>query len=434
MVAITGPQLNEGLRLKRLNIDLVQAGDIVLTARPGKVSKAIRRTTKGLVSHAMICVQHGSVIDSTSAGVQSRNLQRELFKPDERVYAFRLREPLTALQLSSLMDFARSEIGTRYSKIEAARSIIAGPRPRNSKQFCSRLVARAFASIGIPLVVDPDYCTPEELRISPLLIELKNVTETVSKEELKAWRSRPNPLALQEKSHNRILNAGRRLDSSIENFHDLHRFVQAHPQWDAHIAKVYRESGYLDLWKMDFEINPWHYDVDVMDACFPEARREEMRSACVASIREAYTGGVRFAVDLAYYRDAFAQHGLETDGQLVALYEQLVRNDQLRRDTALLWLRRHFPVDIPLHLERVVPHSDIWFSIVDRVEPRLGALARNAITKQGRSDVCSTCGDPARDYRLVNTAEAMPGVPSQRLCNDCVGMRRSFGEQLEPLS
>lgn len=38
----------------------------------------------GIVSHAMICVQHGSFIDSTADGVQARNLQRELFEVTSR--------------------------------------------------------------------------------------------------------------------------------------------------------------------------------------------------------------------------------------------------------------------------------------------------------------------------------------------------------------
>ncbi|WP_260923193.1 hypothetical protein [Novosphingobium sp. 9] len=81
--------------MKRINIDALQPGDIVLTASKSAAGKGIRATTLAVVSHAMICVQHGSVIDSTGDGVQARNLQRELFKPFERVYAFRLREQLT---------------------------------------------------------------------------------------------------------------------------------------------------------------------------------------------------------------------------------------------------------------------------------------------------------------------------------------------------
>ena len=77
--------------MKRVNGDALKAGDIVLTANRSKLSKGIRLTTRGTVSHAMICVEHWSVIDSTADGVHSKNLQREIFEDDEEVSVFRLR-------------------------------------------------------------------------------------------------------------------------------------------------------------------------------------------------------------------------------------------------------------------------------------------------------------------------------------------------------
>lgn len=80
-----------------------------------------------------------------------------------------------------------------------------------------------------------------------------------------------------------------------------------------------------------------------------------------------------------------------------------------------------------------MPHSEQWFSIVDRVEPALGQIARLSIHHMKSLEVCSACCDPAEDYLLVNAAEMMPGVPSLRLCVDCVEIRQSGGEILKPL-
>jgi hypothetical protein len=76
--------------MKRINGDVLKAGDIVLTASQSKMSKGIRLATWGTVSHAMICVEHWSVIDSTADGVHSKNLQREIFEDGEDVSVFRL--------------------------------------------------------------------------------------------------------------------------------------------------------------------------------------------------------------------------------------------------------------------------------------------------------------------------------------------------------
>lgn len=419
--------------IRRIVAERLLSGDIVLTASSGKMSAVIRRASKGEVSHAMICVQHGSIIDSTDDGVQAHNIQRKLYEADDHVVVLRLRESLDPVQLQSVLNYARSEVGTRYSKVEAARSVLGGPKPRTRKLFCSRLVARAYAAAGVNLVPDPDYCTPEALRQSTLLTEIPDMTEIVSEAELAAWARRPNPLADMRAMQNEILDVARQRDPAIENFENLDAFVQANPQWDEEIAEAYRASGYLDLWRVDYAINPWHYDLDKMEARARSGDDEGLRLYCVSTIQEFHTAGVRFAVNLAHYEGAMQVNGRRTTAQLVALYSQLVRNDQLRRDIALAWLRRHHPGDAATHLQRIEPHSPIWFSIIDRVEPRLGAIARANIQQVGSVDVCSACGDPSQDYRLVNSADAMPGVPSLRLCSDCIVIRRGSGEILVPL-
>ncbi|MDH2399071.1 hypothetical protein QCM77_03665 [Bradyrhizobium sp. SSUT18] len=70
--------------MKKLNPQRLQAGDIILTSGPNKVSKAVRRMTKSEISHAMVYVQHSSLIDATAHGVHSSNLQR-LFLEDDAV-------------------------------------------------------------------------------------------------------------------------------------------------------------------------------------------------------------------------------------------------------------------------------------------------------------------------------------------------------------
>jgi hypothetical protein len=419
--------------MKCIDIDRLQPGDIILTASKSTTGKLVRLASKGDVSHAMICVQHGSIIDSTSEGVQARNLQREFFSDDEQVSAFRLREALPPLEIQKVVDFARSEIGTRYSKIEAARSVAPIGKPRGRRQFCSRLVARAYASVGILLVADQDYCTPEELRKSGLLQELDDIVVQVSAEEVAAMAARSNPLQRMREAQNAILTFVRSLDPEVENFTDVDRFVDEHPEWDGAIADAYRNSGYLDLWEHELSSHPYRYDLALMEEITAPRLVADLREYCVGTIREYYSGGVRFAVNLTYYEASQQKAPRETRGLLIDLYQTLVRDHERRVETARRWLAKHFPHDVEEHLERIAPHTPLWFSIVDRVEPRLGAIARLSISREQSADVCSSCGDPAKDFRIVNAAEAMPGVPSLRLCDDCVVIRRGFGEVLEAM-
>jgi Permuted papain-like amidase enzyme, YaeF/YiiX, C92 family len=416
--------------MKRVNGDVLKPGDIVLTTSRSKLSKGIRLTTRGIVSHAMICVEHWSVIDSTAAGVHSKNLQREIFEDDEEVSVFRLCVGLDRLQTRQIVNFARSEIATRYSKREAVRSVIAGTKPRNGREFCSRLVARAYSSVGVELVRDSDYCTPEELRRSVMLEEIHGVTETVSQDEMADLRQRPDAIRMMQDSQNAVLTVARSLDKSVENFTDVDRLVRDHPEWDEAIAQAYRDSGFLNLWRHEQRINPWHYDISAMEALTREGTLQDLRAYCIGTVRDEHSGGERFAVNLRHYQDAEKVSGRETLRQLIALYQNLVNSDEARRATARTWLGRHFPADLDEYEARIIPHSDEWFAIVKRVEPNLAAIARISMAREGSREVCSSCGDPARDYRLANAADAMPGVPSLRLCDDCVAIRRGFGEIL----
>lgn len=65
--------------MKRIKSEKLQPGDIILTASRTKAGKTVRLATGGDVSHAMICVQHGSIIDSTSHGVQAWNEASRVF-------------------------------------------------------------------------------------------------------------------------------------------------------------------------------------------------------------------------------------------------------------------------------------------------------------------------------------------------------------------
>ncbi|MHC2424222.1 hypothetical protein ACVII1_007223 [Bradyrhizobium elkanii] len=417
--------------MKRIKIGSVEPGDILFTARPGKISKTIRATTGGEVSHAMICVQRGSFIDSTSSGVQARNLQRELFEDDEKAFHFRLKNPPDRKVLEQIVDYARSEIGARYSKIEAARSVAAIRRPRSKRQFCSRLVARVYKMAGIELVTDADYCSPEDLRLSPLLKELPVEFEPVSAEEL-AWTSnQPNPIQAMHDAQNAVLDAARSVDPEVENFNDMYGLLVKRPEADQVIAAALKSSGYLDIWKIEVETHPWRYSNGLMDLL--SASPEAIRDYCIDTVKEAYSGGIRFAINLVQLQALQQQHSRESFRLEIALFKTLISNDQKRREAAYDWLKRHHPDLLKQHMEEIEPHTPYWWSVIDRVEPRLAALSRHAVSSEDSTDVCSSCGDhPAYPYRLVNGAETMPGVPSLRLCDDCIEIRRGMGNVLMP--
>jgi hypothetical protein len=376
-------------------------------------------------------VQHGSFIDSTRNGVQASSFQRELFEDDERAFLFRLKNQPSPHVLEQIINYARAEVGTRYSIVEAARSVAKIRKPRSRRQFCSRLVAQAYKMAGIELVPDADYCSPEDLRRSPLLKELSVEFEPVSVEEL-AWRSEsPNPIQIMHDAQNAVLDAARSVDPDVENFDDLHNLLLSRPECDELIAAALESSGYLDIWQIEVEKHPWRYIPGLIDGI--SASSEDMCEYCVSIIKEAYSGGVRFAINLVQAQALQRQHPRKAFCLVITLYEKLVRMDEDRREIAYDWLQRHYPEQLKQHMEEIAPHTPYWWWVIDKVEPQLAALSRLAVALEGNTEVCTSCGDhPASLYRLVNGADTMPGVPSLRLCDDCIDIRRGMGNVLMP--
>jgi hypothetical protein len=419
--------------MKRIDIDQLAPGDIVFTASKTLVSKGIRASTFGQVSHAMICVQHGSVIDATDIGVHARSLQRELFEDDVRIYAFRLRGGLSPLQLHRIVQYARSQVAVRYSKTEAVRAVASIRRPRSRWQFCSRLVAQAYAHAGVSLVPDKDYCTPEDLRRCALLYKLDNVIEAIDENEARFWRERADPVDDTRSIQNEILDAVRLLGADVENFEDVVQAALEDPAIDAGIASILRDTGYLGIWRHDLVVNAGHYDLALMNEATVAGKGAEILGYALPVVREFHSGGYRYAATLVTLTRAHGAMPCSTTALLVPLYQTLLHHDERRRLVAHDWLAQHHPAELAAALERIEPHSPLWFEMVDHCEPALGALARMFIERIGGGDICSACGDPATDYRLRNAAEAMAGVPSLRLCTDCVAIRRGFGEVLTPM-
>lgn len=80
------------------------------------------------------------------------------------------------------------------------------------------------------------------------------------------------------------------------------------------------------------------------------------------------------------------------------------------------------------------PHSKEWFTALEAFNPRQAAMTRIAISKAGRDDVCSICGDdPATDYKFVDATIPKNAVATLRLCDDCRQIRLRDGEKFAPL-
>ena len=237
--------------MKRVKMSCLLRGDIILTTTTATVSKAIRWGTKSDISHAMICVQHGSVIDATSEGVHARNVQRLFFEDECALHILRLKTGLGPDQAEQICQFVRQRIGSEYSTREAMRTAVGGSNQWTRKQFCSRLVAQAYASAGIKLVDDPNYCAPADLAKSSLLVAVSDAVESVSDEEADRWAAHTDLTEAMRSAINVVLEGARKKEKGIQTFEDIVPYLIQHPEDDAYFANLLTRSGYLTVWQLN---------------------------------------------------------------------------------------------------------------------------------------------------------------------------------------
>src|SRR5258708_4770272 len=234
--------------MKCLDESLLLPGDIILSTQNHYVSKAIRTATKSDISHAMLYVARGSVIDSTSEGVHARNTQRLFYDDDCAIHVRRLVANLSDKQRDTVIRYARNQIGTRYSMGEAIRSATATNRVPSRQQFCSRLVAQSYSAAGIDLVSTPAFCTPDDVKNSSLLAAVPDVVTPVSDEHVESVERDFDTNEVMREVTNKLLNLARTRTLKIENLHDIDEFLVSNPSEDKSFAKFYEDSGYLIAW------------------------------------------------------------------------------------------------------------------------------------------------------------------------------------------
>lgn len=406
------------LKPRAFNQRLVKPGDIVLSTTPEALSRFIQTVIGADISHAMICVGSASVIDSTGDGVHARNLSRIILEPGCAGHVLRPVQPLTPEQLKSVITYAREMVGTRYSKTGAAKSVLAGVAP-GRRQFCSRLVGQAYRHAGVLLVDQPDFCHPGELLKSSLLVEVPDVLVQLTPEQAAYRREDKDNVKEMRDGTNALLEKAREISHDIESINDIDAYLMAHPEADGQLVEALRSSGYLELWRSELERNPWHYDIELLEALDVPAPHKQ--DYCADLVDDEQLGQNRFVLNRAGYVALHTAHPRQYFALKMELYSLLAELHAQRVRTAVTWFERRglLTLESTTYLR---PHTNKWFQSLREWDPKQAAMVEAAIKVAGSAEVCSVCGDdPARDYVAVYRPPAGPGTI--RLCDFCFRIR-----------
>lgn len=239
----------------------LKKGDIILEKADDQTSEMVRKFSHSTYSHAILYVGGGSCLEADDI-VISFNIQRKLVENKDYVCVLRLKEEQDPLVIDNIMLNARMNVGMLYS-IDDAKGIISEKyRPGNlRRQTCTRFVAQAFEKAGVKLVENANFCTPEELLKSEMLVEVKDVLREATENEEEYAESE----SVLPKQHQIIKNVLERVrditQSDIQELNELKDFVILHQEYDDVIADVLIQSGYLDLWRDEEKRMPYHYDI-----------------------------------------------------------------------------------------------------------------------------------------------------------------------------
>lgn len=181
--------LDPGTGGRSIGQDVLENGDIILSTTTATISRAIRRMTSSTVSHSILYIGNGQVVESVGSGVELKTLNQALHGASVAV-AFR-KPNLTATQGLQIRDFAGQQLGRSYNYWGIVRQarfrihsqacrLFSDPAKRrqcenfvgrvnlgagqNDTFFCSELILAAYRHAGVPLTAQPPHWgSPEEL-------------------------------------------------------------------------------------------------------------------------------------------------------------------------------------------------------------------------------------------------------------------------------
>jgi hypothetical protein len=249
---------------------LLNPGDIILSGDKSLASIGVKISTASRYSHAALYVG-GTMIEATLKGVFSKNTQRLIFDRESDVIVLRSKQKLTEESIERICSYARSKTGSLYALNEAITMRIksALKLDKSKRQFCSRLVAEAYASIGYDFINlrSPSYCSPRQLSLCKSFKKMDGVLRKATRIEIEFSKTEDPNIENQRRTY-KWLDKVRTMAQTephlfnvdIQTINDVNEFLISHPEYDSKVVGFMKESGYLEHYNEDTKNNPYRYN------------------------------------------------------------------------------------------------------------------------------------------------------------------------------
>lgn len=255
----------------KLNLGVMKPGDIILVGYNDDNGRKIQKATNSEYSHAML-YWYESIVHASDI-VITDNPSRMLFDEDENARILRLKNiPGKEYRIVMLISYALSLVGTLYDKRALAdmkykRKV----HPKPNRQMCAKFVAECFDYVCVDLVKDYETCTPEDINNSGLLNIVRNPLVPANEFDIQFAES-PSVLDSQSDAISSFLISIRKLlpGEDIVSFKQLEQYIINHPECDAGVVELLKQTEYLELWKIEEKLCHYLYDESEFSAFWGE--------------------------------------------------------------------------------------------------------------------------------------------------------------------
>jgi hypothetical protein len=109
-------------------------------------------------------------------------------------------------------------------------------------------------------------------------------------------------------------------------------YLIKNPGCDLEVTKIVIDSGYLNLWEIDIQKNPWHYDFETFKNHYPEIQYAYMGKWLISFCKEIFS---RFTGMHQYYEEKLLMTKIEYFQVMHELYAKLLRLNNQRMEVGI---------------------------------------------------------------------------------------------------
>lgn len=245
-----------------LQPELLHPCDIIMEHDHSRLGELIEKKYHIHYTHAKLYVGFGSYIDIDGTVVKAQQVKRTLYLEKDDVIVLKYKEALSFQQQFKIIDFVRSEIGKEFHMPrEVFPFAQSSDENEQNREYCVRLIAKAFEYAGVPIVEDSDYCTPMDIINSGHLLNTNVTLHEAELDDIQYAHSNCVINKQDDYTYELFDNIRKVVSADIQTEEQLRQFIIDNPSKDTMIYNAIKDLPYFTMLNQYHTDHPEEYDV-----------------------------------------------------------------------------------------------------------------------------------------------------------------------------